>query len=179
MADYAAEYIVNGLIHLPSQYAAAGFWNTHFAGFIELREHPGIRTLWEAIQAASSEFKQAAVELLTNLTSIRSELSVDLDVPIVMSVWSSAAAKAHRDKVLRDVSGGEIWDDNQENCYFQFFTKYSAVRHASACTVRVGFLAPLDPMTDAPRIPRFGTSWEKPQRSTTLVSGLSPMRVPP
>src|SRR4029079_6346035 len=34
-------------------------------------------------------------------------------------------------------------------------------------------------MTEAPRMPRFGDSCEKPQRSTTFVSGLSPIRVPP
>ena len=49
----------------------------------------------------------------------------------------------------------------------------------SACTVWVGFRAPLVPMTEAPSTPRFGTSCERPQRLTTLVSGLSPMRVPP
>src|SRR5215470_5118607 len=62
---------------------------------------------------------------------------------------------------------------------FQFFARWSAVRHASACAVRVGFRAPLVPITDAPRIPRFGTSCDRPHRFTTLVSGLSPMRVPP
>src|SRR5205085_1786381 len=55
----------------------------------------------------------------------------------------------------------------------------SAVRHASAWTVSVGLWAPLVPMTDAPSTPRFGTSCENPHRSTTFVSGLSPIRVPP
>ena len=55
----------------------------------------------------------------------------------------------------------------------------SAVLQASAWTVRVGFRAPLVPITDAPRMPRFGASCEKPQRSTTLLSGASPIRVPP
>src|SRR5438093_840475 len=62
---------------------------------------------------------------------------------------------------------------------FQFLTRYSAVRQASACTVSVGLCAPLVPITEAPRTPRFGDSWEKPQRLTTFVSILSPMRVPP
>src|ERR1700736_2160237 len=62
---------------------------------------------------------------------------------------------------------------------FQFLIRCSAVRHASACAVSVGLCAPLVPMVEAPRIPRFGTSWAKPQRLTTFVSGLSPMRVPP
>ena len=62
---------------------------------------------------------------------------------------------------------------------FQFFTRCSAVRQHSACTVRVGLCAPLVPITDAPRIPRLGTSCEKPQRFTTFVAALSPMRVPP
>src|SRR5205814_235276 len=61
----------------------------------------------------------------------------------------------------------------------QFFARWSAVRQASACTVNVGLRAPLVPITEAPSTPRFGTSCEKPQRSTTLVSRLSPMRVPP
>ena len=36
---------------------------------------------------------------------------------------------------------------------FQFFARRSAVRHAHAWTVRVGFRAPLVPITDAPRTP--------------------------
>ena len=44
----------------------------------------------------------------------------------------------------------------------QLLTTCSAVRHASAWTVSVGFRAPLVPMTDAPRMPRLGTSWESP-----------------
>src|SRR5262245_49007374 len=62
---------------------------------------------------------------------------------------------------------------------FQFFARYSAVRHAMACTVSVGFRAPLVPITEAPRKPRFGTSCEKPHPLTTFVAGLSPIRVPP
>src|SRR3989442_2834051 len=62
---------------------------------------------------------------------------------------------------------------------FQFFTRYSAVRHASACAVSVGLWAPLVPIWEAPSTPRFGTSCENPHRLTTFVSGLSPMRVPP
>lgn len=62
---------------------------------------------------------------------------------------------------------------------FQFFTRYSAVRQASACAVSVGLRAPLVPITEAPRIPKLGISCEKPQRFTTFVLGSSPMRVPP
>src|SRR5215831_8960315 len=62
---------------------------------------------------------------------------------------------------------------------FQFAVRCAAVRHASACAVRVGLCAPLVPITDAPKIPRFGTSWAKPKRLTTLVARLSPIRVPP
>src|SRR6516164_5449103 len=62
---------------------------------------------------------------------------------------------------------------------FQFLTRCSAVRHASAWTVSVGLCAPLVPIVDAPRTPRFGASCEKPNRSTTFVEGLSPIRVPP
>jgi hypothetical protein len=38
---------------------------------------------------------------------------------------------------------------------FQFFTRLSAVRHASACKVSVGFRAPCVPITDPPSIARF------------------------
>jgi hypothetical protein len=41
---------------------------------------------------------------------------------------------------------------------FQFPARCSAVRHASACAVSVGLCAPLVPITDAPKMPRFGTS---------------------
>lgn len=45
---------------------------------------------------------------------------------------------------------------------FQFFTRLSAVRHASACKVSVGFRAPCVPITDPPSIARFGASCENP-----------------
>src|ERR1700680_2565460 len=45
--------------------------------------------------------------------------------------------------------------------------------------VSVGFRAPWVHATDPPRMPRFGASCEKHHLSTTLVSGLSPIRVPP
>ena len=41
---------------------------------------------------------------------------------------------------------------------FQFSARWSAVRHASACAVSVGLCAPLVPITEAPRTPRFGVS---------------------
>jgi|GEM_PF-5229581 len=41
---------------------------------------------------------------------------------------------------------------------FQFLARYSAVRHASACAVSVGLWAPLVPITEDPRMPRFGAS---------------------
>src|SRR5213594_4000390 len=41
---------------------------------------------------------------------------------------------------------------------FQFFTRCSAVRQASAWAVSVGFRAPLVPITEAPRMPRVGAS---------------------
>jgi hypothetical protein len=40
----------------------------------------------------------------------------------------------------------------------QFAARHSAVRHASAWAARVGLWAPLVPITEASRIPRFGTS---------------------
>jgi hypothetical protein len=53
---------------------------------------------------------------------------------------------------------------------FQFVVRCSAVRHA--CAVSVGLCAPLVPITDAPKMPRSGTSWAKPQRFTTLVGAV-------
>jgi hypothetical protein len=44
----------------------------------------------------------------------------------------------------------------------QFRPRCSAVRQASACAVSVGLCAPLVPITEAPRMPRFGTSCAKP-----------------
>lgn len=62
---------------------------------------------------------------------------------------------------------------------FHCCTRCLAVRQASACAVSVGLRAPLVPMTLAPRMPRFGTSCEKPSSFTTAVSGFLPIRVPP
>lgn len=44
----------------------------------------------------------------------------------------------------------------------QFLMRCSLVRHASACAVSVGFREPLVPITEAPSMPRFGTSCENP-----------------
>src|SRR5262245_4956221 len=78
------------------------------------------------------------------------------------------------------IRGGPLGgQDRRLAMLFQFFTRWSAVRQASACTVSVGFRAPLVPIVDAPSTPRLGASWEKPKRLSTLVSALSPMRVPP
>src|SRR5205085_11242940 len=70
-------------------------------------------------------------------------------------------------------------DLSQPAIPFQFFARCPAVLHANACAVSVGLCAPLVPITLAPRMPRFGASCEKPHASTTLVSGLLPIRVPP
>ncbi len=56
---------------------------------------------------------------------------------------------------------GGIWsltDGFYEVMERQLLTRCSALRQDSACTVKVGFLAPLVPITDAPSIPRFGAS---------------------
>ena len=45
---------------------------------------------------------------------------------------------------------------------FQFFTRCSAVRHASACMVSVGLRAPLVPNTDPPSIPRLALHARSP-----------------
>ena len=37
----------------------------------------------------------------------------------------------------------------------------------------------LPPTVEPPMIARFGTSWDMPQRSTTLMFGSSPILVPP
>src|ERR1700760_1018533 len=99
------------------------------------------------------------------------------------SVGSATAPPAR----WRNVRRGSFMDppfDVEDDAYrlamfAQFDTRCSAVRQPRACAVSVGLWAPLVPITEAPRIPRFGTSWEKPQRSTTLVSRLSPILVPP
>jgi hypothetical protein len=59
---------------------------------------------------------------------------------------------------------------HQSAIVFQFLLRCSAVRQATACAVSVGLCAPLVPITEAPRTPRFGTSCAKPKGSTTLVS---------
>src|SRR6266511_3959580 len=61
---------------------------------------------------------------------------------------------------------------------FQFLTTYSAVRHAVAWIVCVGFRPADFGKGEPPRIPRFGTSWEIPHLLTTLMLGSSPILVP-
>ena len=54
--------------------------------------------------------------------------------------------------------------------------RYSAWRVASATIVRVGLAAPPVVMTDPSETNRFGTSWARPQRSTTPSSARSLIR---
>src|ERR1039458_1826404 len=57
--------------------------------------------------------------------------------------------RIERDSVRTTVAAPQAKD-------FQFFTRYAAVRQASACAVSVELRAPLVPITEAPRIPRLG-----------------------
>jgi hypothetical protein len=88
MAEYVAEYVVNGLTLLPSYYGAASFWNAHQAEFIGLKDSPTLRHQWESLQRAKADFEQSATKLLASIKSVRGELSLEHDVPIVMGIAS-------------------------------------------------------------------------------------------
>jgi hypothetical protein len=64
---------------------------------------------------------------------------------------------------------------------FQFFTRYTAVRQASACAVSVGLRAPLVPITEG-REYQIRSLMQKAQRFTTFRAGIvahagAPVRV--
>src|SRR5689334_21210415 len=104
-----------------------------------------------------------------------------LDLDFVNAGTHGGSVLSRADSGLRKDRRHDDYDGQPLHLAISFhdFARCSAVRHPSACAVSVGFRAPLVPITEAPRTARFGTSCEKPHRLTTLVSALSPMRVPP
>src|SRR5262245_4926131 len=77
----------------------------------------------------------------------------------------SRSRPVHKDRPCEDES--RYCQPSHLAISFHDFARWSAVRQPSACAVSVGFRAPLVPITEAPSTPRFGTSCEKPHRSTT------------
>jgi hypothetical protein len=79
----AAEYVVNGVTHLPNYYSTAQFWNSHSRQFLDLRDHPEISPFRESAHVAALTLKQSADDLAGALKAVRDELSFDMDVPPV------------------------------------------------------------------------------------------------
>jgi hypothetical protein len=78
-----AEYIIDSTGHLPDYYTTASLWNQHRADFVKIRESPEVRQNWESTLNTAGELRRSVEGLITTLTSLRNELSLSLDVPIV------------------------------------------------------------------------------------------------
>jgi hypothetical protein len=78
-----AEYIINGVEHLPDYYTTADFWNKYGGEFLNLRDSPKVRPDWEATVSATKGFSQEVDRLIDLLKKVRNELSLSAGVPIV------------------------------------------------------------------------------------------------
>jgi hypothetical protein len=78
-----AEYIINGVEHLPDYYTTADFWNKHRGEFLRLRDSSEIRPAWETTVSATKHFSREVDRLIDLLKEIRNDLSLSAGVPIV------------------------------------------------------------------------------------------------
>lgn len=81
-----AEYITNHFGELPSYYATSRLWNHYLADFDELRTVPHLAKYDLAVQQAASALTKANKTLDAALRKVRSELSLESDVPFVAEV---------------------------------------------------------------------------------------------
>jgi len=78
-----AEYVINGVNHLPDYYTTADFWNAYGDEFLKLRESPEIRPAWETASTATKRFSKEIDRLMDLLKRVRNDLSLSAGVPIV------------------------------------------------------------------------------------------------
>lgn len=83
--DLLAEYVVNGIKNLPSYYTTAPLWNRHSDKFLQILEHPTIRSCWQATSKAGDAAFHDSHRLSQLLKEVRLRLSLEHDVPYVVS----------------------------------------------------------------------------------------------
>jgi hypothetical protein len=83
--DVLAEDIVNGTGLLPNYYTTAPLWNKYRDELLQTREAPGIRPHWETCRKGGAELEVTADRLIHLVKSIRQDLSVEHDLPLVQT----------------------------------------------------------------------------------------------
>lgn len=81
-----AENVVNHFEELPAYYADAPIWNHYRAEFDSLRTAPHLSAFDQAVKETVSLLGEANEALDTGLRQLRSNLSLDYDMPIVAEI---------------------------------------------------------------------------------------------
>ena len=84
-----AEYLVNNVRENPDFYSTARLWNQFHERFFSVLNEPGLASRRYATDECGQALLEAVVSLAGALKTIRSELSLEFDVPIVAEVTSS------------------------------------------------------------------------------------------
>jgi hypothetical protein len=84
-----AEHLVNNIESLFSYYSTAALWNRYGKDFVSAVNTPQLAPLRQAIDQAASDSIAASDELITSMKKIRSELSLEFDVPFVVELNSA------------------------------------------------------------------------------------------
>lgn len=83
-----AEYLVNNVETLPSHYSTAELWNHYRDRFLPVVLTPELAPFRETTTQAGQALLKAVEDLTSSLKSIRSELSLEFDVPYVAELNS-------------------------------------------------------------------------------------------
>lgn len=84
-----AEYLVNSVGSQASYYATAELWNHFREAFASVTEANALRTLRGSTELAGQELRETTEELTLLLKNVRSELSLQFDVPVVAELSTS------------------------------------------------------------------------------------------
>lgn len=80
-----AQYIVNHSSDLPEYYALAPFWNRHLGVFREILKCGEVRNYEEAVQQAGGALLDSVDRLMGFLKERRAKLSLEYDVPYILT----------------------------------------------------------------------------------------------
>ena len=83
-----AEYLVNNVENLPSQYATAELWNRYRESFLTSVSTSELNSFREAVERSGVALFDAVNELTSLLRTTRSDLSLEFDVPYVAELSS-------------------------------------------------------------------------------------------
>ncbi len=83
------KYIVNNLGSLPHYYATAQLWNHFRDAFVSAVDIPELVPLRAATELAGRRLKAASEDLIAAMKTIRSELSLRFDLPVVAELSTS------------------------------------------------------------------------------------------